>query len=221
MNALTRITSLIDSQKASAQNLIGVAFPKSTSRSYLVTVALAKNAGAYGEIIVGDKLFHCAVFGLDKAQASYATMVLDAVKDWKHTKIFARGRVLERHYNVVEVLKCYLNSLKTTDRKTHCHFVYRDLVFFQFGKEVDRHLIPCRMLQGFTREIVRDRVASPKDSMNALAVQQGSFWCPHFDPAAFHSIQGENRALLNRVDDGSKSSKILCENQLYLQMIKQ
>lgn len=189
MKAPARITSLLDSQKVSVQNLIGVAFPKSSSRSYAVTVAHAKNATAYGEIIIGDKLFHCAVFGLDKAQASYATMVLEAVKDWKHTRIFARGRVLEQHYNVVEVLRCYLNSLEVVDQNAHCHFVYRDLAFFRFGKEVDRHQIPCRMLQGFTQEVVRDRVASPKDSIQALAVRRGSFWCPKFKPEEFHSIR--------------------------------
>lgn len=192
MSIPARITSLIDSQKASSQNLIGVAFPKSTSRSYQTTVALAKNAAAYGEITIGDKLFHCAVFGLDKGQASYATMVLDAVKSWKHTKIFARGRILERHYNVVEVLKCYLNSLESADRKAHCHFVYRDLAFYRFDKEVDRHLIPCRMLQGFTQELVRDRVASAKDSINALAVRRGSFWCPHFDPSNFGRLDSQS-----------------------------
>ena len=189
MNAPARITSLIDSQKASAQNLIGVAFPKSSSRSYAVTVAHAKNATAYGEVTIGDKLFHCAVFGLDKAQASYATIVLEAVKNWKHTRIFARGRVLDRHYNIVEVLKCYLNSLEVADRTAHCHFVYRDLAFFQFEKEADRHLIPCRMLQGFTQEIVRDQVASSKDSIQALAVRQGSFWCPKFNPEEFQPIR--------------------------------
>lgn len=199
-----RITSLIDSQNASSQNLIGVAFPKSTSRSYLVTVALAKNAAIYGEINIGDKLFHCAVFGLDKAQASYATMVIEVVKNWKHTKIFARGRVLERNRNVVEVLKCYLNSLESANRKAHCHFVYRDLAFFQFGNEVDRHLIPCRMLQGFTREVVRDRVANPKESMHALAVQQGTFWCPHFDPSAFTQLS-ERRESKPFVSVGSLS----------------
>jgi|GEM_PF-4261322 len=192
MNAPARITSLIDSQEASTQNLIGVAFPKSSSRSYAVTVAHAKNATAYGEVTIGDKLFHCAVFGLDKTQASYATMVLETVKNWKHTRIFARGRVLERHYNVVEVLKCYLNSLELADQKAHCHFVYRDLSSVRLGKEANRHLIPCRMLQGFTQEVVRDRVADSKNSIQALAVRLGSFWCPHFDPSYFEHLDSES-----------------------------
>lgn len=183
MNAPARITSLIDSQNASSKNLIGVAFPKSTSRSYLVTVDLAKNAAAYGEITIGDKLFHCAVFGMDKTQASYAVMVLEAVKNWKHTRIFARGRILERHYNVVEVLKCYLNSLESSDHKAHCHFIYRDVAFFRLGSEAEKHRIPCRMLQGFTRELVHDRVVGPIKAVQALAVRHGSFWCPHFEPS--------------------------------------
>lgn len=138
--------------------------------------------------MIGDKLFHCAVFGMDKAQASCAVMVIEAVKNWKHTRIFARGRVLERHYNVVEVLRCYLNSLEVADQKAHCHFLYRDLSFFQFGIEADRHLVPCRMLQGFTQEVARDRMTNSKDSIQALAVRRGSFWCSKFDPSVFKQI---------------------------------
>lgn len=209
MNTLMRIASLTDSQKASSQNLIGVAFPKSSSRSYATTVALAKNANGYGEINVGDKLFHCAVFGFDKAQASYAVMVLEAAKNWKHTRIFARGRILERHYNVVEVLKCYLNSLEVSDRKAHCHFVYRDLAFLNFGKEADRHLIPCRVLQGFTREVVQDRVGDTSDAILSLAVRRGSFWCPHFDPSAFGKIEEAkvSEAKLEKVERVSLQSR--------------
>lgn len=192
MKPALRITSLIDSQNASAQNLIGVAFPKSTSRSYDVTVDLSKKATVYGEITLGKKLFHCAVFGLDKTQASYAIMVLEAVKNWKHTRIFARGRVLERHCNVVEVLKCYLNSLESADRNAHCHFVYRDLAFYQLGKETSRYRIPCRMLQGFTQEVVRDRLTSESDAIQALAVRRGSFWCPHFAPGDFGKLDRES-----------------------------
>lgn len=188
MNTPERITSFIDSQNLSVKNLIGVAFSKSSSRSYSTTVALARNATTYGELSIGNTLFHCAVFGLDKTQASYAVMVIDAVKNWKQTKIFAQGRLLERHYNVTETLKCYLNSLESRDKKAHCHFVYRDLAFFQFGKEVDRHLIPCRMLQGFAQEVTRDQVAKPEDAMHALAIRQGSFWCPHFDPSLFKKL---------------------------------
>jgi hypothetical protein len=156
VNVPARVTSLEKSEAASAEHLITVAFPKSRSKSYSMTVELAKNAIAYGEITIEDQLFHCSVFGKDKSQTSNAIMVIEAIKNWKHTKIFARGRILERHTNIVETLKCYL--------------------------------IPCRMLEGFTQDVVRNRVAGPRDSINALAVRRGSFWCPNFDASKFERI---------------------------------
>jgi hypothetical protein len=189
MNSPIRLTSLSEQQTASSGNLIGIAFPKSASKAYRETVAIAQKAASYGEILLGEKLFHAAVFGLDKAQASYAVMVAEAVKNWKGTKLFAQGRLLERNYNVVEVLKCYLNSLESIDKSAHCHFVYRDLAFYQIGKGVEQYLVPCRMLQGFTQELVRDEIAAPKDRVHAAGVRRGSFWCPHFDASGFKKIK--------------------------------
>lgn len=202
MNSPLRLTSLAEQQTASSGNLIGIAFPKSASKAYGETVAIAHKAASYGEILLGEKLFHAAVFGLDKAQASYAVMVAEAVKNWKGTKLFAQGRLLERNYNVVEVLRCYLNSLESSDTKAHCNFIYRDLAFYQIGKDVEKYLVPCRMLQGFTQELVRDELATPKDMAHAAAVRRGSFWCPHFDSAGFAKV-------LNKTGQSEASPKML------------
>ena len=94
-------------------------------------------------------------------------------------------------YNVVEVLKCYLNSLESADKIAHCHFLYRDLAFYQFGKQVDQYRVPCRMLQGFTQELVRDELAPAKDRAHAAGVRRGSFWCPHFEAKRFGKISGD------------------------------
>lgn len=202
MNSPIRLTSLVEQQTASSGNLIGIAFPKSASKAYGETVVIAQKAASYGEILLGEKLFHAAVFGMDKAQASYAVMVAETVKNWKGTKLFAQGRLLGRNYNVVEVLRCYLNSLESTDTKAHCNFVYRDLAFYQIGKDVEKYLVPCRMLQGFTQELVRDELATPKDMVHAAAVRRGSFWCPHFDSTAFQKVLdkvGQSEASLKKL----------------------
>jgi hypothetical protein len=191
MNSPIRLTSLDEQQMASSGNLIGIAFPKSASKSYGETVAIAQKAASYGEIVLGQKLFHAAVFGLDKVQASYAVMVAEASKNWKGTKLFAQGRLLERNYNVVEVLKCYLNSLESADKKAHCHFLYRDLALYQVGKNVEKYRVPCRMLQGFTQEMIRDDLAAPQDRLHAAGVRRGSFWCPHFDAKSFRKISSD------------------------------
>lgn len=191
MNSPLRLTSLAEPQTASSGNLLGIAFPKSASKAYGETVAIAQKAASYGEIVLGEKLFHAAVFGLDKAQASYAVIVAEASKHWKGTKFFAQGRLLERNYNVVEVLKCYLNSLESADKIAHCHFLYRDLAFYQFGKQVDQYRVPCRMLQGFTQELVRDELAPAKDRAHAAGVRRGSFWCPHFEAKRFGKISDD------------------------------
>lgn len=203
MNSPVVLNSLQASESHSAGNLIAIAFPKSPSRAYSETVALAQRANAYGEFYLGDKLFHSAVFGLDKAQASYALMVIEAAKDWKGTKLFAQGRILVNHYNVFQVLRCYLDSLTPQDHRAHCHYVYDYLGNFRFGQRTapeDRHLIPCRMLQGFTQHTVVDNVSTPEDAITALAIRRGSFWYPHFDASAYkksvgYSEQKETRSV--------------------------
>jgi hypothetical protein len=190
MKTPARNTNLVNPEADSSQNLIGVIFANSKSPSYAVTVELARSAKAYEESTIGGRLYHRVVFGLDKSEASRAVAVIDAVQAWKGTRLFARGRLLERHYNVVDTLRCYLNSLEVKDAKSHCHFVYRDLVSM-FAKS-ETYLIPCRMLKGFTREPVRSQASDPKDAIQAAAVRRGSFWCPHFDPSKFTKIQDKN-----------------------------
>lgn len=199
MKALTQNKSLIDPQKESVEGLIGVIFSNSRSSNYEVTVAIAKTAKLYGETTVGKTILHYAVFGRDKSETSKAVAVIGAVKDWKNTKLFARGRLLERHYNVDAVLKCYLNSLEIENYEAHCHFIYDDMAdAITFPMQVHgRHRVPCRMIQGFVREVVRNPVAGPEDSIQAAAVRRGSFWCPHFDPKKFQSLTQENEVRSN------------------------
>lgn len=194
MKALTQTKSLIDPQKESVEGLIGVIFSKSRSSNYEVTVAIAKTAKLYGETTIGKAILHYAVFGRDKSEASKAVAVISAVKDWKNTKLFARGRLLERHYNVDAVLKCYLNSLEIENHEAHCHFIYDDMAdAITFPMQVHgRYRVPCRMIQGFVREVVRNPVAGPEDSIQAASVRRGSFWCPHFEPKKFQPLTPEN-----------------------------
>lgn len=187
MDSPAIINSLIKTEEHSAGNLIAIAFPKSPSRQYSETVAIAQRAKAYGEFYLGKKLYHSAVFGTDKTQASYAYMVIDASKNWKGTKLFAQGRILVSNYQVSQVLQCFLDSLVPNDHRAHCHFVDPDLTKFQFGKgsdPEDRHLIPCRMLQGWSQRIYEDRVSNLPDAVTQLAVRKNCYWCPHFDPTA-------------------------------------
>lgn len=196
MNAPAQNKSLIDPQKESVEGLIGVIFSKSRSSNYETTVAIAKSAKLYGEASIGKTILHYAVFGRDKSEASKAVAVIGAVREWKNTKLFARGRILERHYNVDAVLKCYLNSLELENREAHCHFIYDDMAdVITFPMRVHgRYLVPCRMIQGFVRDVVRDPVAGPEDSIQAAAVRRGSFWCPHFDPKKFQLLSEEREA---------------------------
>jgi hypothetical protein len=194
MKTPVRITALSQPEAASAKNLIAVAFPKSPSKSYEMVVDLAKKALSYDEVTLGNKMFHCAVFGKDKSQASNAIIVIDAVKDWKQTRIFVRGRILERHYNVVETLRCYLDSLESLDPKAYCNFVYTDLAdeFSLFNIPVKgTYFVPCRKLEGFMREIVRYPIGGPEADIQAAAIRRGCFWCPNFNPKGFRQIKGE------------------------------
>lgn len=180
-----KLQNLVEVERSSGENLIGIVFCKSRSSKYAMTLKLAKAANLYSEMDIEGRLFHVAIFGLDKSEASKAVAVIEATKDWKHTKIFTRGRILTNHYNVDQTLRCYLDSLESEVKETHCHFIYRDLAFFSFGKDVDSYRVPCRMLQGFVQEVIRDQVAPPQEMINAAAVRRGCFWCPNFDPTDF------------------------------------
>lgn len=193
MNSPARITSIEESKTASEGNLISVAFPKSTSKNYLAMVELAKKALFYGETKLGGRIYHCAVFGCSKIQASTAVMVVEVVKDWNGTKIFVGGRPLERFYNVERTLRCYLNSFDAIDVKAHCHFIYSDVADEVSMMKIVKHgkyLVPCRMLEGFVREVVRNPIAGPEADIQAAAIRRGCYWCPNFNPKDFRKTSG-------------------------------
>ncbi|MBK8202403.1 MAG: hypothetical protein IPK68_08875 [Bdellovibrionales bacterium] len=193
MNSPVRITSIEESKAASQGNLIAVAFPKSSSRNYRAMVELAQKAQSYCEATLGDKVFHCAVFGRDRTQASTAVMVVAAVQDWKGTQIFVNGRPLERFYNVEKTLRCYLDSLDAIETKAHCHFIYTDVADDISMMKITRngkYHVPCRMLEGFVREVVRNPISGPEADIQAASIRRGCFWCPNFNPKEFRQTSG-------------------------------
>lgn len=196
-NAPIRINSIEESKAASSGNLIAVAFPKSSSRNYLAMVELAQKAQGYCEATLGNRAYHCAVFGRDRSQASTAVMVVAAVQDWKGTQIFVNGRPLERFYNVERTLRCYLDSLDALDKKAHCNFIYTDvgdmISVLNIVTEGAYH-VPCRMLEGFVREVVRHPIAGPEADIQAAAIRRGCFWCPNFNPKEFRQISGRTES---------------------------
>ncbi len=193
MNSPKVINSMVAAEETSAGNLIAIAFPKSPSRAYSETVALAQRAKFYGEFYLGTKLYHSAVFGLDQTQASYAYMVVKAARDWKGTKFFTHGRILTSNYQVEDVVACYLDSFVPKDHRAHCHYIHSDLSGFKFGRRLEgrhRHLVPCRKLQGFAQHIVEDNVSTPGDAITQLAIRRNVYWCPHFKPEDYKKSVG-------------------------------
>ncbi len=156
-------------------------------------VEIAEKAKRYGEATLGGRLFHCAVFGREKEQASAAVMVIENVKDWKGTQIFVGGRPLDRFYNVESTVKCYLNSTDAIDRNAYCNFIYTDVAdessLFEWVRN-GKYLVPCRQLQGFVREVVRHPIGTPEADIQAAAIRRGCFWCPNFEAKTFRHIKG-------------------------------
>lgn len=195
------------------RHLLVVVFMKSNSVNYPLAVEVAKTAGKYAEVVVAGKLTHFAAFSRDRDSAAGAQLLIDYIRDWKSTKVFAGAQLSQRIWRVDEVLRCFMSATACNDWKAYCHSVIDDPankgklapmtmtikiampgeipVASEPQKEPDKYIFPCRLIRSYN-VIDHRHPSSAIDQIEAAAIEHGCEWCPYFDAAAYRRLQDDS-----------------------------
>lgn len=187
-------------EKISADFLMVILFPKSTSKSFPVVMRIAEQASLLKEGTLTGKPFFVVGIKNTPEDVSRAVNILDAVTGWKGTRVFISGRQHESPYKVRCVLDCLLNALQCTDPRAHCQTIgdhpvmgaMRSMMAMSaatsLSKQSDNRmklppkiLFPCRYIQPYFDTIQHGHPSSIPDQIQAAAVRHGCHWCPMFD----------------------------------------
>lgn len=202
------IVASFDPSRDSIGNLMAVVFPKSKSFAYPLSVSIAKSAYRYNEKIIGNKLFHMALFSITKDETNKALALLNNLMGLKGFSIFMNGNNCKNPYSVYEVLQCYFKAINCTDYRAHCQIViddpfretYRGSSGISFSIQltdkpqesvnpiiIQRYLFPCKHLHAYFR-FQKGHPSTPQDQIQAAAVERYCEWCPFFHPKEFTKL---------------------------------
>lgn len=201
------IVPSFDPRKDSVGNLMAIVFPKSTSSTYPLSVSVAKNAYRYGETIIGNKLFHMALFAITKEEISKALALLNYLINLKGFSIFMNGGSCKNPYSVYEVLRCYAKAINCNDYRAHCQTVIDDpfkethrggalSISIQLISQqpsdakpmiIERYLFPCKHLHPYFR-FQKGHPSTPQDQIQAAGIDHHCEWCPYFHPNEFKKL---------------------------------
>lgn len=105
------------------QFVLAILFPSSKSAVFPLALNLAKAASSYQLINLHDHEFHVAFFAADIEAMKRALSLLSFAKRIAHTQVYGRGQLITNPYSAASVIECYMNSLKPSDHRAHCHIV--------------------------------------------------------------------------------------------------
>ena len=193
----------LDPVAESNGHLISIVFLKSPSRSYEYAVSIARNADKYAEADISGKPVHYTVFHRTPEGTARALALLDLVKNWAGTQLFAGGQLQPDAYRVFDVLRCYQQALRSNDPKAHCEIPVENPFRGGIGDcmtieecldvagrlrgDYITHIFPCRFV-GFM--ILRPgNNPSPENQIQSEAVRRGCDWCPLLRVEAFRKIK--------------------------------
>ncbi|MEC6413534.1 MULTISPECIES: hypothetical protein [Achromobacter] len=181
--------------------LLVVAFPKSPSKNFPIALDIAKRATTYAKGYLGNTPMHLAAFDRTERDAKLAIALLDYAGTWKGTMLFAKGILVRHHFDISEVLRCFLEASQCTDFRAHCYTVIDDPDFassrpISFGfsismgrprtrtVEVKRFSFPCSKLKHYVK-LDSGHPSSYQNQIQAAAVKKGCALCPNFDASEF------------------------------------
>lgn len=188
----------------SLNHLLAITFFKTSSQFYPVVVGLAKTAFRYEECVMANRPFHSALFSKNLDQANTAFRILDYTRDWKHMKMFGKGRMIGSFWDVYRMLDCYIQACSCKDHKAHCVKMVDDpnftwpkpqkIILWSFtgnGEEderkerrPDQYVFPCwQLYRNFHWQEAHP--SNVQDRIQAAAVRNNVDLCPYFDPKGF------------------------------------
>ena len=180
----------------SHEHLLSVMFPKINSPYYLPAIESAQSAKIHYQWMNGKRQFHIIAFNKDRASVACAQTILDYALNWKGTKVYSRGQLLTRIYQIKKVLQCYADASNSRDWRAHCFEVTegdptldyatrRHMV--RHGIREKRYTSPCKLITLYIK-CDQDHPASIHDQIHAIAVERDCAWCPNFDEKNFKNI---------------------------------
>lgn len=118
-------TRSVDLIQQANQFVLAILFPNSKSAVFPLALNLAKAASSYQPINMHGHEFHVAFFAADIEAMKRALSLLSFAKRIAHTQVYGRGQLITNPYSAASVIECYMNSMKPSDHRAHCHIVKR------------------------------------------------------------------------------------------------
>jgi hypothetical protein len=206
-NPKTLTPTNVDPVRDSFTHLLTISFAKTNSQHYPLAVNFMQGASKYDMQSISSIPVHFAAFSKTKEDASRALAVLGYIQGWTTTQVFSNGRLLGHASRVIDVLRCYLESLACTDYRAHCFKVIQDpfsetttsgmTAFIQISLEepvnptkviVDQYIFPCSRLNQWY-SLQRGHPSSPVDQIQAASVRYECDWCPNLNPQDFRKLE--------------------------------
>jgi hypothetical protein len=187
---------VLDPLDASHSFLLVVAFTHSTSREFQVVINLAEHAQKFCAVEIGAQEYLLVGFARTPDDAARAHAVIEIVKDWHGTMVFAHGQIIPQNKALTDMLQCYVEASNCRDKRAHCVIVVvapgamSDGRISRFSKdgtmveyETAIYEFPCKLLsQRFL--IDPNHPSSYANQTQAAGVTHGTSICPLFDPDA-------------------------------------
>lgn len=180
-----------------------IAFPKSKSQNFQAALSLAKLADTFEEIKDGKSIYYLSSFEINLRNVSLIKAIMDLALFWKGVHIFLNGQPVNRTRLLSEMLGCFRDSFRATDKKAYCFQVVEDVgepqntgpLVFELNlfksedefipraekKETTKWIHPCKLLANSHRYLSKDHPASLQSQLQAQAVKFNCDICPNFN----------------------------------------
>jgi|WetSurSiteA1Bulk_404760.scaffolds.fasta_scaffold00097_8 hypothetical protein len=181
MNELQKIDPFVES----VNNMLVVAFPKSTSKNFSFALSLAESASKFATVEINGKNMNVAVFSMSPSDSGKAKLLLNYTGSWKGTMVFQGGRLISGNsstYEIEKVIDCYTQAESCRDKKAHCNSIITN---WDLKEE---YLFPCKLISYYFKPQY-EHPSSIQDQIHALAVSHNCHWCPNFTPDTFKEIK--------------------------------
>ena len=195
------ITSIFHNEILTASSsedcFIIIVFKKSNSSSYDLAVNIAQGASKYILKTGGKTDYHFTSFNNSKEQLMKLKMLIDIVYGLKGTQVFRGDGQLIDGWGITGFIRCYIEALRCSDWKAHCHILIRDPFKYKMYSCNDEgieltHVFPCRLIaEHHSYMLYKNHPSSINDQIEALAVRENCDCCPLFDKNNFRSVYND------------------------------
>ena len=179
--------------------MIEIIFPQSSSPSYIEAVRIAKASKEYRQEGEGHGLIHIARFELIRDQILLASDLINLVYRLHGVRVKINGHPIRSPYSIQGVIDCYAKSCLANDQRSYCWDIRPGgslrvgaLIKIRISLEEEEEqpptssvlVSPCQLLRIYHRH----DLSSLRDQLQAEAVKQGVWWCPHLHIDQFCDI---------------------------------